>query len=45
MSRANGAREAYRSLSSVMRDEEAHSLDTRPRLSRPTLSGIIELKG
>jgi ATP-binding cassette subfamily C protein LapB len=28
-----------------MRDEEAHSLDTRPRLSRPTLSGIIELKG
>jgi ATP-binding cassette subfamily C protein LapB len=45
MSRANGAREAYRSLSSVMKDEEAHSLDTRPRLSRPTLSGIIELKG
>ena len=45
MSRANGAREAYRSLSSVMRDEEAHSLDTRPRLSRPTLSGIIELRG
>ena len=28
-----------------MKDEEAHSLDTRPRLSRPTLSGIIELKG
>ena len=45
MSRANGAREAFRSLSTVMNDEESSHLETRPRLSRPRLSGAVELKG
>jgi len=44
MSRANGARQAYRALSSVMSDD-ADQLDlTRSRLSRPYLSGAIEFK-
>ena len=45
MSRANGAREAFRSLSAVMNDGEASHLETRTRLSRPRLSGALELKG
>ena len=45
MSRANGAREAFRSLSTVMNDEESSHLETRPRLSRPRLTGAVELKG
>ena len=45
MSRANGAREAFRSLSTVMNDEESSQLETRPRLSRPRLTGAVELKG
>ena len=45
MSRANGAREAFRSLSTVMNDEVANHLETRPRLSRPLLTGAVELKG
>ena len=45
MSRANGAREAFRSLSTVMNDGASNHLETRPRLSRPRLSGVIELKG
>ena len=45
MSRANGAREAFRSLSTVMNDEASNHLENRPRLSRPRLSGVIELKG
>jgi len=45
MSRANGAREAFRSLSTVMNDDESSHLETRPRLSRPRLSGAVELKG
>lgn len=44
MSRANGARQAYRSLSSVMNDESSDSDFARPRLSRPHLSGSVELK-
>jgi ATP-binding cassette subfamily C protein LapB len=43
MSRANGARQAYRSLSAVMKEDE--TADTsRPRLSRPHLHGTVELK-
>ena len=45
MSRANGAREAYRSLSSVMSSEDGMKDEARPRLSRPHLAGMIELKG
>lgn len=45
MSRANGAREAYRSLSAVMNPTEGGAEDTRPRLSRPHLTGSVELKG
>jgi len=45
MSRANGAREAYRSLSTVMNPAEGDVDETRPRLSRPHLAGNIELKG
>lgn len=45
MSRANGAREAFRSLSAVMNDEASSHLETGPRLSRPRLSGALELKG
>ena len=46
MSRANGAREAYKSLSAVMHPAgaDADADDTRPRLSRPHLAGEVELK-
>ncbi|WP_338048893.1 type I secretion system permease/ATPase [Rhodobaculum claviforme] len=44
MSRANGAREAYRSLSKVMNPQEAEEEDQRPRLSRPHLAGQVEFK-
>jgi ATP-binding cassette, subfamily C, bacterial LapB len=44
MSRANGAREAYRSLSSVMNPKDGEVDETRPRLSRPYLAGNVELK-
>jgi ATP-binding cassette subfamily C protein LapB len=44
MSRANGARQAYRSLSAVMNDDADQQNLTRSRLSRPHLSGAIELK-
>jgi ATP-binding cassette subfamily C protein LapB len=45
MSRANGAREAYRSLSTVMNPKDADVDEHRPRLSRPYLAGTVELKG
>jgi ATP-binding cassette, subfamily C, bacterial LapB len=45
MSRANGAREAYRSLANVMNPKEGEVDETRPRLSRPHLAGNVELKG
>jgi ATP-binding cassette, subfamily C, bacterial LapB len=45
MSRANAAREAYRSLSAVMNPVDAEPDELRARLSRPYLSGDIELKG
>jgi ATP-binding cassette, subfamily C, bacterial LapB len=45
MSRANGAREAYRSLTSIMSAEHSVQDDARPRLSRPNLAGSVELKG
>lgn len=44
MSRANGARQAYRSLSSVMNDDADEVGGARPRLSRPHLTGNIEFK-
>ncbi|HEV8036360.1 type I secretion system permease/ATPase [Yoonia sp.] len=44
MSRANGARQAYRSLSAVMNDDAAQQDRTRSRLSRPHLAGTIEFK-
>ncbi|MFP1646609.1 type I secretion system permease/ATPase [Pontitalea aquivivens] len=44
MSRANGALQAYRSLSSVMNDDSDQVDASRPRLSRPRLQGSIELK-
>lgn len=44
MSRANGAFQAYRSLSSIMHDGSDQTDSTRPRLSRPRLTGSIELK-
>ena len=44
MSRANGARQAYRSLSAVMNDDDGLPDATRSRLSRPELRGSIELK-
>ncbi len=44
MSRANGAREAYRSLSAVMNPTDEEASGTRPRLSRPNLTGSIEFK-
>ncbi|MBR2575385.1 MAG: type I secretion system permease/ATPase [Loktanella sp.] len=44
MSRANGARQAYRSLSAVMNDDAEQQDLTRSRLSRPHLSGSIEFK-
>lgn len=45
MSRANGAREAYRSLSAVMNPVEGEAKEVRARLSRPHLAGHVELKG
>ena len=45
LSRANGAREAYRSLSSVMNAKGGVAEGTQARLSRPRLDGSIELKG
>ena len=44
MSRANGARQAYRSLSKVMQDSGSVSRGAEARLSRPHLDGSIELK-
>jgi ATP-binding cassette subfamily C protein LapB len=44
MSRANGARQAYRSLSAVMNDDADQQDLTRSRLSRPYLSGAVEFK-
>ena len=44
MSRANGALQAYRSLSSVMTDDSDQADAARPRLSRPHLTGSIEIK-
>ena len=44
MSRANGARQAYRSLSAVMNNNADQQAQIRSRLSRPHLSGEIELK-
>jgi ATP-binding cassette subfamily C protein LapB len=44
MSRANGARQAFTSLSSVMREDRDDVQFERSRLSRPHLSGEIELK-
>lgn len=44
MSRANGAREAYRSLSAVMNTPDGELEEVRARLSRPHLTGDIELK-
>jgi ATP-binding cassette subfamily C protein LapB len=44
MSRANGARQAYRALSAVMNDDADQQAQTRSRLSRPYLSGAIEFK-
>lgn len=44
MSRANGARQAYRALSAVMVDDEDQQDLTRSRLSRPHLSGEVEFK-
>ena len=44
MSRANGALEAYRSLSSVMAPSKDDPDDTVQRLSRPKMSGSVELR-
>ncbi|MGJ8589954.1 MAG: type I secretion system permease/ATPase [Yoonia sp.] len=44
MSRANGARQAFRSLSTVMNDDSDQQVQTRSRLSRPDLAGTIEFK-
>lgn len=45
MSRANGAREAYRSLSAVMAPPNEEDAPVSARLSRPKLTGDLELKG
>lgn len=44
MSRANGARQAYKTLSDVMKEDEDGNTKLGKRLSRPNLSGSIELK-
>lgn len=44
MTRANGARQAYRSLSAVMNDNSDQKTHTHSRLSRPNLFGNVELK-
>jgi ATP-binding cassette subfamily C protein LapB len=43
LSRANSARQAYRSLSQLMRDDDS-SEENHAKLSRPNLGGEIELK-
>ena len=43
LSRANSARQAYRSLSELMRDDESLEAGSA-KLSRPNLDGVIELK-
>ena len=43
LSRANSARQAYQSLSELMRDDESLEADSA-KLSRPNLDGVIELK-
>lgn len=43
LSRANGARQAYKSLNALMQDDEEEN-DTQQRLSRPVLNGEIEFK-
>lgn len=43
LSRANSARQAYRSLSRLMNDDSSTE-EARSKLSRPHLSGMIELK-
>lgn len=45
MSRANGARQSYRSLSAVMSPSGGEPEAVRARLSRPRLAGTLELKG
>jgi ATP-binding cassette subfamily C protein LapB len=44
MSRANGARQSFRSLSKLMSDDTDEENLGRPRLSRPDLTGAIEFK-
>lgn len=44
MTRANGARQAYRSLSGVMSDDNNQQVHARARLSRPDLTGAVEFK-
>lgn len=43
LSRANGARQAYKSLSALMREDDAVD-EPQQRLSRPVLNGDIEFK-
>lgn len=44
MSRANGAHEAYKSLSRLMNTTDAETQTSYSRLSRPHLAGDVELK-
>ncbi|MBR2655606.1 MAG: type I secretion system permease/ATPase [Loktanella sp.] len=44
MSRANGARQAYRALAAIMQIDDAATAPDRPRLSRPHLDGGIEFR-
>ena len=44
MSRGNSARQAFRSLSAVMNDDNDRDGMVRPRLSRPHLVGSVEFK-
>jgi len=44
MSRANGARQAYRALAAIMQADSAAMAPARPRLSRPHLAGAIEFR-
>lgn len=43
LSRANGARQAYKSLNALMQDDDEED-DAQQRLSRPVLTGEIEFK-
>lgn len=43
LSRANGARQAYKTLNALMSEDDGQE-DTRQRLSRPVLNGEIEFK-